>query len=225
MSADPLSLDLKALFRDRDMFTSADAWRSAGFQMIRAGSHDLKLIVTSHKKARGYLFKKYSDLVPLDEQLARYKKRLEGAENLRTFIKQQNFRHLVVPQKWLYELPTRFTRRMPSYVVIVEELPIFDDRLSAHRKSEDRHRHVDTDVLRELCCVFFGFKDLDFTANNAPFTKNGQIAFIDTGYVDRYESVQQEKRKQTYMKYAEKYLSGRRLAFAKDLWKELSHKS
>lgn len=218
MRGDPLSLDLKALFRDRDMFDSTDTWRAAGWKLVRASTHPLKLMVAKHKAAEGYLFKKYSNWVPLDEQLKKYQRRLECARMLRSFFQQRNFKHLLVPQKWLYELPKRFARKLPAYVVIVEELPVFDRESF---ESEDRHRDIDTDVLRELCAVFFEFQGLDFTAKNMPFTRKGQVAFIDTEYL-KPQSGSKKKREKHYMQCVEKYLSGRRLAFAEDQWDALS---
>lgn len=218
MRADPLSLDLKDLFDDRDMFDSPDDWRDAGFKLVRASTYTFKLMVAKHKDAKGYLFKKYSSHVSLDEQLEKYERRLEGARRLRSFFQQRKFKHLLVPQKWLYELPKKFTRERSAYVMIVEELPVFDRESP---ELEFKHRNIDTDVLRELCAVFFAFKKLDFTAKNMPFTKKGQVAFIDTEKLVR-QNGSKEKRKNNYMLCAEKYLTGHRLRFAEDRWNKLS---
>ena len=217
-SGDPLSLDLKPLFRRPEMFDSPDDWRAAGFQIVRASPSEKKVIVAKHKSARGYLFKKYRSRVPLKDQLQKFKRRLEGASKLRVFIDEMKFKHVVVPDKWLYELPAKFTREMPAYLVIVEKLPLFDRIESARR-----HRRIDFDVLRELCEIFYKCKGLDFTDKNAPFTKQGQVAFIDTEYVDWQDTGKSaSKRKKRFMKCAERYLSGKRLEFAEAQWEELS---
>lgn len=237
MIDDPLSLDLKSLFRDKDMFDSADNWSDAGFKIVRESDSETKILVAGHKKADGYLFKKYLNLMPLEDQLERYTRRLEGATKLRALIEQRNLKHIVVPRKWLYELPRRFTLEMPSYIVIVQEFSI-PDRESL--ESEHSHRRIDSDVLRELCVIWFEFRGLDFTAKNAPFTKRGQVAFIDTEYLDWQDSKARKnknddpkrqqrqkkksikKREARYMKYAQKYLTGSKLKLAETMFKELS---
>lgn len=214
-AADPLSLDLKALFRKPDMFDSSDDWRAAGFKIIRES--DTKIVVAKHKSAAGYLFKKYTNAMSLKEQLQRYTRRIEGANKLRTLIDEMNSKHMIISPKWLYELP--FSQKTPSYLVIVRELPVFDRDSD---ESEAKHRRIDLDVLRELTVVWFRCRGLDFTAKNAPFTNKGQIAFIDTGYVDWQDHRKLTKVKTRYMKCAERYLSGNRMEFAKARWKELS---
>ena len=220
VSGDPLSLDLQSLFRKPEMFDSPDDWHAAGFKIVRASPSLKKVIVAKHKAARGYLFKKYNNRVPLKDQLQKFRRRIEGASKLRTFIDEMKFKHVVVPRKWLYELPPKFTREMPAYLVIVQKLPVFDRQSD---ESARRHRRVDFDVLRELCAIFCKCKGLDFTDKNAPFTKQGQVAFIDTEYLDWQNALKSAKtRKKQFMKCAERHLSGKRLEFAEARWEELS---
>lgn len=220
---DPFALDLDSLFREPAMFDAPDQWVDAGFQIVRASSSVKKVIVAKHKAARGYLFKKYRNSVLLKDQLQKFKRRLEGADKLRTFIDEMQFKHVVVPKKCLYELPPRFTREMPAYLVIVEELPVFDRESD---ESARRHRRIDFGVLRELCAIFYKFKGLDFTDKNAPFTKHGQIAFIDTEYVDWQNPLKSAKsRERRFMKCVNRYLSGKRLEFAEAQWEELSREA
>ena len=211
--------DLHSLFRKPAMFDTPDRWRAAGFKIVRESPSLKKVIVAKHKAARGYLFKKYRNCVALKDQFQKFTRRLEGASKLGAFIDESQLKHIVVPRKWLYELPPNFAREMPAYIVIVEEMPVFD-RTSG--ESARRHRHIDFDVLRELCVVFYKCKGLDFTDKNAPFTKHGQVAFIDTEYVDWQDTRKSEKaRKKRFMKYAKRYLSGKRLEFAEAQWEEL----
>jgi hypothetical protein len=227
MVDDPLSLDLKPLFRKPDMFDSAANWHAAGFKIIRDSDSATKILVAKHKAVNGYLFKKHINQIPLKEQLQRYTRRIEGARKLRTLIEEMNFKHIIVSPKWLYELP--FSQQAPSYIVIVRELPVFSPNRRARTvfdrvddESEKIHRRIDLDVLRELCVVWFRCKDLDFTAKNAPFTKQGQVAFVDTGYLDWQDHRNTEEVKRGYMKCAERYLSGSRLEYAKTRLIELS---
>ena len=171
-------------------------------------------MVGKHKCAKGYLFKKYSDEVPLDVQYANYVKRIEGARRLRALIAERHLRHIAVPQKWLYELPREFssgkTSYVPSYVLVVERLKILSNDKSRHE-----YKHIDEDVLRDLCVVLHTFRGLDFAIKNMPFTKGGQIAFIDTEHwevgsargpcPDRFS----------------KYLSSERYALATEIFEKL----
>lgn len=213
MSFDPQTSDLKRLFTNPRMFDSAEYWEDTGFRIIRDSK--TKILVASHRSADGYLFKKYTNRVRLNEQLARLKRRVEGAQKLRSLIAEKHLCHIVVPQKWLRELPSEFARHgIPSYVLIVERCPILDND-----DSESEHKDIDESILRELCVVVYSCTNLDFTARNAPFTKRGQIAFIDTEYLEWNTSKSRSK----YLEIAGKYVRGRRLDFVKRMWEELSH--
>jgi hypothetical protein len=83
--------------------------------------------------------------------------------------------------------------------------------------SESEHEDIDEDTLRELCVVVYSCAHLDFTARNAPFTRRRQIAFIDTEYLEWNTSKSRSK----YLENVGKYISGRRLSFAKRMWDEL----
>lgn len=210
MAFDPASFDPRTLFRDPDMFDSADDWGGAGFKILRAS--DNKICVASHKSAEGYLFKKYvasGKREALDDQLENYQTRIEGARRLRSFINDQRLRHVVVPSKWLRDLPRDFgSRGQSSHVLVVDRLDLLDDDASQRRYGD-----IDEDVLRELCVVLHAFRGLDSTAKNVPFTRDGRIAFIDTEHWNRHSK--REKRSQRpFLKYLREHLTSdrRRLA-------------
>lgn len=211
MSFDPQTSDLKRLFTDPHMFDSAEDWHDAGFKIVRDSEN--KILVARHKSADGYLFKKYTNRIPLNEQLTKFKRRVEGARKLRSLIAEKHLRRIVVPQKWLRELPSEFSRGgVLSYVLIVEKFPILDKN-----DSEYEHEEIDEATLRELCVVVYTCTHLDFTARNAPFTKRDQIAFIDTEYLDWNVTKSRKK----YLENVGKYVSGWRLDLAKRMWNEL----
>lgn len=168
---------LQRLFRDPGMFVSRDAWRSADFEVLKR-SNPRAVMVGKHERAKDYLFKKYSDDVALDDQYANYARRVEGARRFRALIAEKQLRHILVPHKWLYELPREFSSKpsyVPSYVLVVDRLKILSNDKSRHA-----YKHIDEEVLRDLCVVLNTFRGLDFAVKNMPFTKGGQIAFIDT---------------------------------------------
>jgi hypothetical protein len=161
------------IFRDPRMFDSRKAFTAAGFDVHQAASHNV--MVGTHPTESRYLFKKYCRDVPLDEQEENYRDRLWGARKIQQLIDKHRLRHLVVPHKWLYELPERFSRRHTTYVLVAERLSV----LSAD-ESARRYRTINPEILDDLCRVLFHFRGFDAAIHNLPFTTSGQIAFIDT---------------------------------------------
>lgn len=215
MSFDPTLIP--KLFKDPRMFKSVEAWHDRGFEILR--DSNINLIVARHSSMRNCLFKKYLNNMDLTEQASRFKRRVEGAELLRSHINRHRLRHIIVPRKWLHELPSIFSRGgQPSYILTVERLRIFDKE-----DSIDEYRNIERSLLHELCPILATFKDLDFTARNAPFTSDGKIAFIDTEYVKLNNDSRKDQRKR-YMECIERVLSGRRLREAEELWREVSEK-
>lgn len=185
VSPPPDHVDLARIFRHWTSLRSARDWEDEGFDLLRYSKHD-KIIVLHHEDAPRYLFKKFGrdhHRSP-SEQFEKYAHRIRGAAMLRDHVTAQRLRHVVVPQKWLCELPAQpGSRGMSPHVVIVERHKILDADESAWH-----YQHIDAEVAREVCTVVRAFQDLDFTVRNAPFTRDGKISFIDTEYVNRRNS-------------------------------------
>ena len=196
------------------MFDSADAWDSAsGFKVLR--SSDNKICVASHKTVDGFLFKKYVNSGKRDapsDQLENYLARITGAQRLRTLIADQNLRHVVVPRKWLRELPFG-SRKRPAHVLVVERLDLMDSTETVRE-----YGRIDESTLRDLCIALHAFRGLDSTAKNVPFTSDGKIAFVDTEHWERHKDSRHKRR---FLKYLGEHLSGSRLKFAGKLWDKL----
>ena len=219
ISPPPDGVDLSRLFHRWPDFESPKDWRRAGFEILR--DKEDKILVVSHESADRYLFKKYGsgDFRSAKEQLEKYGSRVTGAAMLRSHIANNGLRHVVVPQKWLCELPTESGSKGKSpHVVIVERHRILDAD-----ESEARYRRVDAEAARELFTILFAFRRLDFTARNAPFTRDGKISFIDTEYV-RISSKKLRSRKNYYQRYIDSMLS-KHSRLAEDVWKELAKAS
>lgn len=210
---------MPSLFRDPRMFDSVKAWDKKGFEILRKSN--INLIVAKHASMKRCLFKKYLNSRDLTEQAFRFRRRVDGAEMLRSHISSHGLKHIIVPRKWLYELPPAFSRDgQPSYILVVERLKVLDKK-----DSLDEYHRIKRPILRELCTILATFKDLDFTARNAPFTKGGaKIAFIDTEYIQRNDSSRKDQRKR-YMECVERVLSGKQRREAEDLWREVSHEA
>ena len=161
------------------MFNSKSSFAAAGFEVKQAAYHNI--MVGSHPSASGYLFKKYSRDVPLDEQEHNYRTRVRGAEKIKEVIDRQRLRHLVVPRKWLYELPRKFAnRRESAYILVVDRIDIM-----SVDETTRRYRDIQPPVLDDLCRVLFRFSGFDAAIHNLRFTPSGQISFIDTESWDR----------------------------------------
>jgi hypothetical protein len=163
------------LFRDPQLFSSPSRWREAGFDVAGKGIWS-GIMVASHPTVPDYLFKKYGDTVSLQAQLENCQCRVEGANKLRQFILDQRLTRVVVPRKFLYELPSMFSSDgIAAHVLIVERMPIL-----SRSASKRMFRAIPYDVLRELCLVMTAFRGLESGARNVPFTRVGQVAFVDT---------------------------------------------
>jgi hypothetical protein len=173
-------LDYAALFREPRMFYGRNEFVAAGFDVLKqAASHNI--MVGSHPSAPGYLFKKYSRDVSLDEQEENYRTRVRGAEKIRQVIDRYRLRNLVVPRKWMYALPKSFgSRRDDAYVLVVDRIDIV-----SVDESVKRYRDIQPAVLEDLCRVLFEFRGFDAAIHNLRFTTTGQIALIDTESWDR----------------------------------------
>lgn len=184
------------LFRDPRMFSSPSRWREAGFDVAGKGVWSA-IMVASHPTVPGYLFKKYGDQVSLQDQLENYQCRVEGAAKLRQFIVDQRLTQVVVPRKFLHELPPIFSSKgRTAHVLIVERMPIL-----SRSDSRRMFRGMHDGALRELCLVMAAFRGLDSGARNAPFTSAGQVAFVDT------ERWNKRSKKKALLRHLQKYLS------------------
>ncbi|HSX22550.1 MAG TPA: hypothetical protein VLE97_07240 [Gaiellaceae bacterium] len=208
MTFEPTALPLETLFTDPSMFDSRKAWRRAGFDVFDP-SKDTEVMVAAHPSAPGYLFKKYTDDVSTTEQRNNYAARIEGAGRLRRFIEREQLANIVVPHKYLHELPKEIFGKK-SLLLVVERL-----NLVGRDASEDRYKNITEPVLRELLRVIVKFRGLDSNSKNIQFTEGGKIAFIDL------ENWDQADRKATWLKSIGTYLSKDRRTLATKILAEL----
>lgn len=207
-----LPIDVRSLFVDPDMFDSLESFSAADFEV--ADRRRNKIMVGSHASAPGYLFKKYSNARRQDEQLENYQARIEGARRLRALIDAHHLQRIVVPRKWLYELPSEFGRKQkPSHVLVVDRLKLMD-----RDDVEPAYADIDPITLRELCVVVYHFNGLDSIAKNVPFTMDGRIAFIDTEKWNRHQG-------RDHLKYIREYLSSKRWSLARDIFDDFERGS
>jgi hypothetical protein len=205
---DPARLDLGALFRDPDMFDSRRSWASAGFRVIER-SNNGKIMVARHTSVSGLLFKKYTSDIDERDQTKNFKRRLEGANRLRAFADSRRLSRIVIPRKWILELPRPFSRKETSHVLVAEQLDLMSDD-----QTKEAYRRIDPNVLGELSVVLFNFRGMDSIAKNLPFVSDGRIGLIDTEHWDRITS-------KSYLHRVGEYLSKDRKSIAKKIFGQL----
>lgn len=169
------------LFQNRKMFKTSKHLQKEGFKVMKRVHRNL--MIASHPLIPGYLFKKFQEGVPIADQLDNYLKRIQGANALRDFIAKNHLKHIVVPQKWLYELPELFSHPITgekNYILIVEKMDICPGGKDRNGEVAKRYLSIDNEILREICTVVYTFRGLDSMLHNLPFTYQNKIAFIDT---------------------------------------------
>ena len=210
----PLQDRLNALFENPNMFESNEHLQQAGFLPFNRTTKPL--MVASHPAIKKYLIKKFKDKVTQSKQLSNYLMRISCARALREFIRLNNLQHIVMPKKWLYRLPKRFSDSKTgkrTYVLIVEDMDICSGGDDPNGEVARRYYNMDFDTLRELCIVLHHFRGLDSSLRNMPFTNQNTIAFVDT------EHWSDEKRE--LLRHTKHYLSEDRLEYALAVFGEL----
>jgi len=204
---DPKSLDLDRLFTNPDMFDSRRAWRRAGFDVLDPAK-DIECMVAAHSSAPGYLFKKYTGAVSQTAQHDNYAARIKGASRLAKLIRRENLQHVVVPRKYLHDLPKRFGT---AGVLVVERIDIV-----GRDASERCYHDVEEAVLRDLLRVLIAFPGLDSNCKNVQFTRADKIAFVDL------ENWRRRDRREVTLKSIGNYLSKERRKLARRILDELA---
>lgn len=212
----PSEINLDKLFYKESLFDSVDKLREGGFQIVRDSSTE-RVAVAGHPSVPGYLFKKFMRNVShsYEKQLGSYERRVRGARELKAHLEKHAVNNIVVPRKWLCELPSRFrSGGKPEHIVVVEKSNLLD-----HGKSKQLYRSITKDAIKELCTIFFTFKRIDFRSSNMPFNTDGKIAFIDTGYLSRITE-DMKFRRENYKKNIDKLFTDDSRRLAKSLWDE-----
>ena len=207
MTFDPTLMPLADLFVDPTMFTSRKAWRRAGFEVFDPAK-DTECMVAAHPSAPGYLFKKYPDSVPHSVQRDNFAARSKGATRVAELIGRERLEHVVVPSKYVYELPRSFGKS--AQILVVERIDIVG-RDASERLYED----VAEPVLRDLLRVLVAYPGLDSNSKNVQFTRGGKIAFVDL------ENYRRPDRREVTLKSIGGYLSKDKRRLARRILRDL----
>ncbi|HBS48016.1 TPA: hypothetical protein DEO28_02610 [Candidatus Dependentiae bacterium] len=139
--------------------------------------HDHIQIICRHSDLPGFILKMALSTSTNASANNRNISRVVGVNLISDYIKRKNFKHVMVPKKYLYHLPTHSEDlNDDNYVVFAEELQILSDG-----ESETLFSQIDRHALKELKEIIkkFGYKDFSF--DNIRITSNGgKITIIDT---------------------------------------------
>lgn len=186
---------LDALFLQSRVIESEETLLAAGFTILFSQESSFVKVV-SHPLLPGYLLKLYLDNEtrlkdgrPGWEWL---KDRCKGAKKIRKFIKEKKLKHFVVPDKFIYILPSSIGTSGPihqPFVIIVTDM-----QLVSHEENKWAWMNLATkEVLDELYKVLHKGYGSRFLTGNVPYTKRGKFAFIDTEYPKRHVSLEKAK--------------------------------
>lgn len=209
----PLHQQLGNLLKNPKMFKSPLAFEQAQFKITKGHRG---LMVGSHPAISQYLIKKFPNTLSQEDQLKNFILRIESANKIRKYINKHNLKHIVVPQKWLYKLPSNFSKAIReeySYILIVEKMDIFDGSNNPTGENGKRYYNMDKEILKELCMVLHDLKGCDAWPRNQPFTRDGKIAFLDTEHLG--------KRKGDFVTHIVPRLNEDLKKYAMSIWKKL----
>lgn len=167
---------LDQIFIHPNILSNESTLKSAGFSLLFKQSSGM--IIASHPLLKGYLIKLY----PYSVNKTNFKwmlDRCEGAENIRTLIKEKNLKYFEVPDKWIYCFPGSPIEGGGVLVVTNMNLVTKEESKRAWKNK------ITPAHLEELFCILcHGFASC-YLPYNIPYTKNGKFACIDTEYPKR----------------------------------------
>lgn len=181
----PIKHRLDSLFSSKRVTLNMETLQKAGFKKSKPRKFT-KLIVTTHPKFPGYIFKLYLDAQRPHKNIPEHQfwvMRIEGAKKIRSYIAQHDLKGLFkVPKKWIYALPTHplppegYYRRMS--ILVEEDMEILSNTENKQAWASDDVTHL---LLHELYMMLktLGLRDCA-KPENIPFSRDGRIAFIDT---------------------------------------------
>lgn len=177
----PIKPDIDRIFSVERPIRSLETLKKAGFHVITEG-HWSDTIIATHKEAKGFYFKLFTEDQAHIHEISRLVARIKGALLAQELIDKHQWQHLFkVPRKWLYLLPddpTPISGQPPKRVILIAE----DMRLLSRDASYSKWK--DPSLSHTLMKAVFtlltegGFSDSAY-AFNLPFAKDGRIAIID----------------------------------------------
>ncbi|HEY4831026.1 MAG TPA: hypothetical protein VIH61_00480 [Waddliaceae bacterium] len=176
---------LDAIFFSSRAILSIKSMKQAGFigPKPRKWTH---VIVCTHPDLPGYIIKTYLDSQRYFNKIPEYEhwlKRIQGVKLIEQQISKHNWEsNFKTPKKWIYPLPENpsppkeFDRK--NFILIEEDMNLVDKQTNKDTWLSDL---ITTDLLENFYTLLeeVGLHDCA-KPDNAPFSEDGRIAFIDT---------------------------------------------
>jgi len=169
------------------VFHDMETMTKAGFEYADA-QPTTGIIVTRHPRLPGYIIKAYLDTQKYYSGRSEdyyWEKRAEGARLIQQAIDDYGFEHLLkVPQKWIYELPSAKSVKLPKNCYPKRSILIEDD-MDIVSDEENRALWASPQATHELLYALhtvitkYRFRDCAKPAN-CPFSDDGRVALVDT---------------------------------------------
>lgn len=202
---------LDKIFSEKRVLASVETLKTAGFKNVHPRRYT-GVIVASHPKMPGYLFKMYTDKQSFHKDRPEWQTwlcRIWGTKLIKDKIESLHIENwFSVPEKWLYCVPNpeyANGNRRKDFILVVEKKELVSPRKNTEYWRSDA---VTKDRLKSFFYLVtsLGLRDCA-KPDNAPFCKDGKIAFIDTEVVGEWPieyqkltSVLSLKRKGTWKK-------------------------
>lgn len=195
----PVKSALDGIFKQSRAVENDETLKNSGFVILEKMSRS-HVRIALHPSMPGYIFKIYPDC----EQRKReglpgwkwLKNRCEGANNICKLIQREKLVHFIVPDKWLYPIPSKPKpilepgQRPQPVLLIATFIPL----VSRGECELAWKTKVTLDHLKELYCILsHGYASTCLPAN-IPYTANNKFACIDTEYPARqikYDNVKE----------------------------------
>lgn len=178
----PIKRGLDCLFQKQRVTQSQEAFEKAGFAKPKIRKSD-NILIGKHPQFKNYILKVFLDTQPVVNEWEHWIRRIEGAQAIQACITRHDFRHVVVPKKWIYPLPEEpspplsLNDHRKNFILVAENMYI----LSTKENLKAFKTHLSPQILDELYVLLIeeGLIDSVFPSN-IPFTKTGKLAFVDT---------------------------------------------
>jgi hypothetical protein len=179
----PAKPALDAIFLSERATKNASTFRASGFITLFRQSRSF-IRVARHPFLPGYLLKVYLD----SEHRQKRKRagwewllrRCEGAEKIRKILVKNGIKYFLVPEKWLYPLPSHCESAASNqpFVLLVEDMHLVSrEENNLAWKSLITKEHLD-----ELYLIITRAGGSSYRPANIWLTRHGKFAFIDTEY-------------------------------------------
>lgn len=181
----PIRPSLDAIFQKQRALLSKKNMEKAGF-LHCTPEKTTRIIVTRHPDLPSLVIKTHLDAQKARKNLPEqhyWLLRIQGARAIQQLVEEHGWSDtFTTPKKWIYPLPAH-PAPPPSFhrinfILVEEDMDILSAK---ENKQMWRSRAVTKEFLKKFHTILetIGLKDCA-KPDNAPFSQNGKIAFIDT---------------------------------------------